>query len=152
MEPPVRTVAVFRSTKFNSSEPRDYFINECCFGDDVAKWLIDQLRTHGLSTDEKPGQEDFGWYFNFTVDGIRHTFVIGHRPGKTNEAGEWIGWLERNRGLFGAIVGARNHGIQPAATLTIHKALASSSEIHNLRWHFPKDFQAGREELGTPEP
>jgi hypothetical protein len=105
-----------------------------------------------VSTAEKPGQEDFGWYFDFTVDGIEHTFVISHRPGDTGEEVEWIGWLERSRGLIGSLLGARNRGIQTAAALAIHKILKSSPEINDLRWHFDKDFTTGREDLGTPEP
>lgn len=39
----------------------------CCFGDDVAKWLIGELRKLGMKAGEKPHQEDFGWY-------VAHTF------------------------------------------------------------------------------
>jgi hypothetical protein len=87
-----RTVVGFRSTAFNMAEPKDYFINPCCFGDDVAKWLIAELRNEGVETDEKPSQEDFGWYLNFDVARTSHTFVIGHRP---------TGESEPERGLDG---------------------------------------------------
>lgn len=80
MESKIRTLVTFESTAFNMTEPRDYFINACCFGDDLAEWLIQELRKDGLETDEKPGQEDFGWYLNFEPGGIGHTFVIVHRP------------------------------------------------------------------------
>ena len=40
---------VFRSDAFNTSETKDYFINECCFGDDLARWLIEQLRARGAT-------------------------------------------------------------------------------------------------------
>lgn len=43
MDAKVRTVVTFESTAFNMAEPKDYFINPCCFGDDLAKWLIDEL-------------------------------------------------------------------------------------------------------------
>ena len=42
-------------------------------------WLIGELRKQGVTTDEKPGQEDFGWYLNFEVSGTAHTLVIGIR-------------------------------------------------------------------------
>jgi hypothetical protein len=111
MKSEIRTVVTFESTAFNMTEAKDYFINPCCFGDDVAAWLIRELRKKGMRTDEKPGQEDFGWYLNFEVAGIVYTFVIGHRPNGETEAGTWIGWLERKRGLIGSILGraqARN--------------------------------------------
>jgi hypothetical protein len=62
MDSKVRTVATFESTAFNMADPKDYFINPRCFGDDLAKWLIDELRKQGLETDDEPGQEDFGWF------------------------------------------------------------------------------------------
>jgi hypothetical protein len=29
------------------------------------KWLIEELTKKGVDCDKEPGQEDFGWYFNF---------------------------------------------------------------------------------------
>lgn len=60
MDSKVRTVVTFESTAFNLAEPKNCFINPCCFGDDLAKWLIGELRKHGLETDDEPSQEDFG--------------------------------------------------------------------------------------------
>jgi len=53
---------VFESNAFNTSIEGENFINPGCFGDDVARWLIGQLRADGHVTEE-PRQEDFGWYF-----------------------------------------------------------------------------------------
>src|SRR5690242_21502116 len=44
-------------------------------GDDLAKWLIRQLRDRGVDAGSELGQEDFGWYFNFQVAGMPHTFL-----------------------------------------------------------------------------
>jgi hypothetical protein len=44
MDSEIKTAVTFESTAFNMAEPRDYFINPCCFGDDVAIWLIGELR------------------------------------------------------------------------------------------------------------
>lgn len=68
-EPDKKTEVYFLSSAFNCTQPKDYFINDCCFGDDVARWLIQQLRTQGVQTAE-PGQEDFGWYFTFYVGAL----------------------------------------------------------------------------------
>jgi hypothetical protein len=138
MESKVRTVVTFESTAFNMAEPRsDYFINPCCFGDDLAKWLIDELRKQGSETDDEPGQEDFGWYLNFETAGIAHTFVIGHRPTGETEAGTWFGVIERNRRFF------RKRGIQPSAADTIHGILSTSPLIQDVRWHYKLDFGKG---------
>src|SRR6185503_13266657 len=97
MDATVKTVVTFKSSAFNVSEPKEHFINPCCFGDDVARWLAEQLRDKGCQAGYVPGQEDFGWYFSFLVAGIEYCFVIGHRPGDENGEGVWIGWLERSR-------------------------------------------------------
>jgi hypothetical protein len=149
----IRTIVSFTSTAFNTAEPRNYSINACCFGEDLAKWLIRELRNRGASADGEPGQEDFGWYFNVQIADTPHTFVIGHSPSLV-EGGEgtWIGWIERDRGLLGSLLGARERGINPAAPQTLHSILSSSPQIRDIRWHFRRDFAKGREERGAPAP
>jgi len=125
--------------------------------DDVAKWLISELRKDGLQTDEEPGQEDFGWYLNFEVLGASHTFIIGHRPSGESEAGTWIGWLERNRGFIASILGRRKHGIASSAVVAIHTILSRSPQIQDVLWHYQRDFDKGmkcvecRRRSSTPE-
>jgi hypothetical protein len=151
METTLKTVVTFKSSAFNMSEPREYFINPCCFGDDLATWLAEQLRRKGHQASEKPGQEDFGWYFTFLISGIEYFFVIGHQPGDGAE-GAWIGWLERKRGFVAFVLGGHKRGIHPDAAWAIHEILSSSSQIQNVRWHLRRDFDSGREESGTPTP
>jgi hypothetical protein len=137
MDSRVRTVVTFESTAFNLAEPKNCFINPCCFGDDLARWLIGELRKHGLETDDEPSQEDFGWYLNFETARVAHTFVIGHRPTGETEAGAWFGVIERNRGFF------RKRGIQRSAVEAIHGILSTSPLIQGVRWHFKLDFGKG---------
>jgi hypothetical protein len=134
------------------TEPKDYFINPSCLGDDVANWLLGELRKQGLKAAEKPGQEDFGWYLNFEVRSIGHTFVIGHRPTGKTEAGTWIGWLERSRGFIGSLFGGRKRGIEPSAIEAIQRILSSSALIREVRWHRQRDFDRGHEEGGGSPP
>jgi hypothetical protein len=148
----IRTLVTFNSTSFNTTEAKQYFINPCCFGDDVANWLISELHKRGVKTDEEPSQEDFGWYLNFEVTGTGHTFVIGRRPNSETEAGTWVGWLERSRGLMGSLMGGREWGILPSAVEEIHRILSSSPQIRDVRWHFRQDFDDGLEERGTSSP
>jgi len=118
----------------------------------VARWLAEQLRDKGCQAAYVPGQEDFGWYFSFLVAGIEYCFVIGHRPGDENGEGVWIGWLERSRGFVASMFGGRKLGIQPTAARVIHEILSNSPRIRDVRWHFRRDFDAGREKMGTPAP
>jgi len=148
----MRTLVTFKSAAFNTSEARDYFINPGCFGDDVAKWIMQELQKRGFQAMGEPGQEDFGWYFTFRAGGREHDFVIGFRPGDGSAEGDWIGWLERRRGFVGSLLGGRKRGIEPAAVRAIHAVLSSSPQIREVRWHVQSHFDSGREELGSTEP
>ena len=76
----LRTLVMFRSSAFNTSERKPYFINDDCFGDDVARWMISRLRSLAIETDDEPAQEDFGWYFGFCTPDGSYSFVLGYRP------------------------------------------------------------------------
>jgi hypothetical protein len=148
----VRTLVTFFSSAFNTTESKPYFINPECFGDDVARWMIARLRAAGVSTDDEPGQEDFGWYFNFAVDEEPHTCVIGLREVEGETERDWIVWVERGRGFLGSIFGGRKRGIAPAALTAVHSVLSAAPEIRGIRWHEPSDFEAGREDAASSEP
>src|SRR5262245_14622567 len=113
--------ATFRSSVFNTSEVRNYFINDCCFGDDLAKWILGRLRRAGLQTDDEPGQEDFGWYFYFTVPAGKHCCLVAYQEDESE--GHWNLWLERGLGFLGSMLGIRKHGIDEGAVRAISDAL-----------------------------
>src|SRR5512139_621039 len=108
-----KTLVTFSSRTFNCTEPRGYFINPGCFGDDLAIWFAGRLRSCGFEVMGEPGQEDFGWYLDFRAGEAEHTLVIGYRPGvdelderlrpvedpALRGSGDWLVWIERNRGL-----------------------------------------------------
>ena len=148
----IRTLVTFQSPAFNTTERRDYFINDCCYGDDVARWLMEQFRSRGFQTDAEPGQEDFGWYFGFRVGDTDYQFVIGHRPADGSDPAVWIGWVERKAGLIGSMFGARKRGIEPEAVTTIHSVLLSMPQVSDIKWHLKQDFDSGKEELGQTQP
>jgi len=139
---PMRTVATFRNPAFNTTDERPYFIGPGCFGDDLARWLITRLRANGTTTADHPGQEDFGWYFDFDVAEGPHTRLIALRPGMN-----WVIWAERRRGPFALLFGGRHRGISRAAVTAIHEALVAAPGVTDLRWHDRRDFDAGREDL-----
>jgi hypothetical protein len=152
METLTRTVVTFQSTSFNTTEPRDYFINDCCFGDDLAGWLIGRLRSTGVQTDLEPGQEDFGWYFNFKLGENVYCVVLGFRPGEESAEGEWIAWLERTRGLVGSIFGFRKRDIERSAGEALHAALLDTATVRNIRWHTKANFDRGIEDQFSDKP
>jgi hypothetical protein len=150
-EPP-RTVVTFKSRAFNTSMPKPSFVNPECFGDDVAAWLIGQLRARGLETAEQPGAEDFGWYVRFTQNDTPYCAVVGYRPDHGPDGGDWVVWLERDAGFFGSLLGRRDKGIQHEAAHLLHEILSASGELRHIRWYFKKDFDAGREDGASATP
>lgn len=147
----MRTLVSFRSSAFNTSEPKPHYINPNCYGDDLAVWLQSRLRDEGVTTRGQPGQEDFGWYLNYEAGGCAYCFVVGYRP-ESDSDGTWIGWVERHRGVLGSLLGRRNSGIGRDGVMAIHAALSQAHDIHELRWHERDLFEKGHEEDGQPEP
>jgi hypothetical protein len=133
----VKTEVQFKSTAFNCTEPRDYFINECCFGDDVCRWLMQKLRERGVQASDEPGQEDFGWFFNFNIAGVDHCFVLGFQPNDPASGDQWLGSIERSAGFVASIFGRRNKGILPEAVEALNAILTSSPDIRDVTWHEP---------------
>jgi hypothetical protein len=131
----VKTEVQFHTTSFNCSDPKDYFINACCFGDDAARWLIQQLRAQGLRTDDEPGQEDFGWFFNFQIGEVKHCFVIGFQPNDRATGDRWLGSVEHHAGFWKSLFGGRKRGVLPEAIQAIDKALQSNQEIRRIVWN-----------------
>ena len=142
-----RTHVTFRSSAFNTTEPKDYFVNPDNYGDDLANWLMRELRSRGVEVKDYMGQEDHGWYFTFRSGGVEYDFVVGMRV-----RDEWLGWLERSAGFVASLLGARKRGIGSDAALTIDAVLSASEQVRDVRWHFERDFMAGREEPGQPKP
>ena len=70
---------IFSSDRFNLSEPKDYFINDCCYGDDVARWLGERLQLRGWTVAE-PDQEDWGWYFDARNGQTTYFVGVGGTP------------------------------------------------------------------------
>lgn len=137
----VREVVVFESDAFNASEPRPYFINPDCFGDDLARWLSNELSTRGVQIGDV-GQEDFGWYFDATANGAEHFVFVGLRPASDEDPAQWVVVVERR--------GSR--GIASELAHAIDAALRAAAHVRNATWHWKSDFDAGREENGAPLP
>ena len=140
----MRTLATFQSTAFNTTQPKPYFINPDCYADDACRWMMARLAAASIATDPEPRQEDFGWYFNFTVPEGEHCCILGLRPAADGVPETWIASIERHRGFAGSILGGRHRGIAWTAVSAIHQAL-SAPEILELRWHEKDEFDSGQE-------
>jgi hypothetical protein len=89
---------LFSTDKFNRTEVKEHFINPCCFGEDLAQWLVDRLRSSGIQVSDI-GQEDWGWYFTFEKYFVGvGADASGEEPEQSN-FGEWRVMIERRRSL-----------------------------------------------------
>jgi hypothetical protein len=130
----MNTVFHFRSTKFNCTEPKDYFINPNCYGDDVATWLMQELGEYGIQLTGNLDQEDFGWFFTFMMGDVEHCVVIGFQPNDPGLGDRWIGSVERHVGFFGSISGQRDTNINPIAVQALDSILRKSDDVELIGW------------------
>lgn len=95
----------FETGRFNCSQPKDYFINACCYGDDVAAWLREKLIEQGVEADE-PDQEDWGWYLGASLDDGDSYFLgisaVEEESRQGNE-GQWRILVQKHRSLWDKI-------------------------------------------------
>jgi len=87
---------------FEHREVKPHFINPCCFGEDFAAWLRQQLADLAAAGFElsDPIQEDYGWGFWVTRD--RDPFWIALSfcgEGPTEGPAEWIVSVDYDPGL-----------------------------------------------------
>jgi hypothetical protein len=126
-----RSDLIFSTDRFNLSEPREYFINDCCYGDDAARWLVDRLRARGLTVTE-PDQEDWGWYFDAQFDGAAYFVGVGGNSDDeisgTNR-GEWRFMVEKHRTLWQKLSGANRLDEHDAFIALLKDILASEPNL-----------------------
>jgi hypothetical protein len=124
----MRNAVRVRSRAFNTSEPRDYFINPACYGDDLGAWLKPRLESKGYRV-SAPDQEDWGWYLVARKDGRDVLVNIGSVEGGD---GEWLLHLEPYRSLAERLLGrARDAGTLPA---DLHAVLSDAAETDVVEW------------------
>lgn len=91
---------IFETDRFNVSQPKEHYINECCYGDDAAAWLRDRLAELDIEAGE-PGDEDWGWYVYVFHDGNRYFVgITGFAEVESHgNLGEWRLMIEKCRSL-----------------------------------------------------
>lgn len=97
----------FRTDKFNLSVVGSDFINDCCFGEDLSRWLASELPSAGIVADVIC-MEDFGWANLAECQGAPYLMCVAGNsdedPANPN-CGEWHVMLERERTLVQKLLG-----------------------------------------------
>ncbi len=87
---------------FEHREVKPHFINPCCFGEDFAAWLLDELaplRTAGFEFSESI-QEDYGWGVWAKHGTDAFWIALGFcGDGPTEDRPEWVVSVDYDPGL-----------------------------------------------------
>ena len=138
----LRNRVTFVTTLFNATEVRDYFINDCCFGDDCAAWLIRKLRAQAtLQVDAEPIQEDWGWCFGVTVG--QRSFLIGVGLYEDDDTpNRWLVFIDSQLGsLKRKLFGQTDHAEHVMVCEAVERVLKSESGFGQIRWFTQTDLE-----------
>jgi hypothetical protein len=124
-------IVTFRSAAFNTSTPEKHFISRRAYGSDLANWLIYELTRHDAAVEPMIGQRDNGWIVRFRFGGATYDFLARYRGGT-----DWVGFLERRRGLVSRLFQRPQKNVEFAAVKLIDAVLSSSELISDIRWHY----------------
>lgn len=98
---------IFNTNRFNLSEEKAHFINPCCFGEDLAAWMLGKLKERNIQSTD-PDQEDWGWYIEAKLAGENYMLGFGgnslERPEDPN-FGEWRVMVNRDRSFKDKLFG-----------------------------------------------
>lgn len=87
---------------FGHREVKPHFINPCCFGEDFADWLrneVSPLASRGFAFDA-PIQEDYGWGFWATFERDRYWIALSYASdGPTDAPAQWVISVDHQPGL-----------------------------------------------------
>jgi hypothetical protein len=88
MERVMRTHVRFRSGLFNPTKPEEEQTNPGVYGEELSKWLFDNLPHHGIKTADY-FSEDWGWVVN--LESPKFPVWIGcSNEGWEGEKTRWI--------------------------------------------------------------
>lgn len=129
----MRNHVSFRSARFNNKVVQPHFTNATCFGEDLAAWLLAQLRANTWTFSDTI-QEDYGWGFWVNGDFWVAVGIMDDSMGA--ETAEWLVSIEYDAGLNlkKRLFAKPDRAVQMQICQAVHKALTSASDISELRW------------------
>ena len=126
---------LFDTNRFNLSEVKSHFINDCCFGEDVAVWLRERLTALGMAVIE-PDQEDWGWYIEATHQGKSYFIGVGGHPQEgalDKNEGEWRIIVEKHRSLRDKLTGKNKLMPDEEILSVIRSIVEREPDFRNVR-------------------
>lgn len=135
-------VAHVRTRRFNFTEVRPHFINPCCFGEDFAAWLADEIAPLAGQGYEisLPIQEDYGWGLWVSrararvwiaLSSMQDGGEVGAAPADPSAQGEWMVSVALDHGLnpLRALLGRGDAALQGEVVEAVRGALERAPDI-----------------------
>lgn len=122
---------IVSTSRFNLSEVKPHFINDCCFGEDMAAWLAEELAKDGFFTDP-PEQEDWGWCFALTHHKDTYFFAIsGDNDGHAEmpNQGEWRISIHKTRSVMDRLMGRNRLAGNDPVTVAVERILVNQPDM-----------------------
>jgi hypothetical protein len=170
MNPPIRTIVTFQSTKFNTSKPVEPPLPPGDFGADVCKWMIGKLTDAGIRSEGPYAEGPCGpcdwlkndrgvWAITFSIGKQKYEFDCGFRLAVKDKPAMWVAHVSRSlpedlvsKLLWATVFRDKLEEVDPAATDAIHTVLSGDPAISNIRWHCLAGFVSGHEEDAANAP
>jgi hypothetical protein len=128
----LKVLGTVESDRFEHRIVQPHFINPCCFGEDLANWLREQLRglsRQGFEIDE-PLQEDYGWGFWLRKGRSKYWLALSYvGVGPTEYPAQWVVSVTHSGFLAFLRGGADLDGIRTIEE-NINAAIDATDDIH----------------------
>jgi hypothetical protein len=125
---------LFRTDRFNLSKTDETFINPCCFGEDLARWLREALRKKTFEVSE-PYQEDWGWELPAKNGGEGYYLCVSGNAddeGANSNAGEWRIIIEKRRSIGQRLTGQGKIELSDRMLISVREILESEPDIRDV--------------------
>lgn len=128
---PMQTQVEFRASKFPPYEGEEEAINPGLWGKRLAEYLVAQLATHGIETDEITA-EDWGWYVPVRFEGSSVAVCCGHQYGDDDQ---FVCFTDPSTPIVKKLFRKIDVTV-PLTRLTdaLRKILAADPEIRDVVW------------------
>ena len=126
---------LFETSRFNVTDPKEHFINPCCFGEDAAAWLRGELIEKGFTVGS-PGQEDWGWYLQAGYVGNSYFLGFGgylQEEAAARNMGEWRVMIEKRRSVWDRLRNRNKMSEDEPIVAIVENILRAEIDFHNVR-------------------
>jgi len=126
-------IAIVETDLFEHREVKPHFINDCCFGEDFATWLIERLADLSNSGFElgEAIQEDYGWGFRVTHGKDKFWIALSYvGDGPTETPAQWVVSVSyTGLNVFGKLVRKRDSTAIDTLRVRIRRGLESQNGL-----------------------